>query len=159
MGHAGERRFVGIRFRKCHTPRQITESRTLTSVASSAGSKQVGRMTESSSVTTSRLAENGVYRTSFGIREEMSASSTRQSTSSRCHAGLVPTGRHSGLADRVSYARQLKRIRYVKGTEPGQYGEVGWRWEIFYRDEWRELPWHFDGPLCVTRDLVRQWYG
>ena len=54
---------------------------------------------------------------------------------------------------------EAKRIRYVKGTEPGQYGEVGWRWEIFYRDQWRELPWHFDGPLCVTQDLVRQWYG
>jgi serine/threonine-protein kinase len=32
-------------------------------------------------------------------------------------------------------------------------------WLILYRGEWRELPWHFDGPLGVTRDLVRQWWG
>ena len=54
---------------------------------------------------------------------------------------------------------KAERIRYVKGMEPGQFEEVGWRWEVFYRDQWRELPWHFDGPLSVTRDLVRQWYG
>ncbi|MCS7469116.1 hypothetical protein NZK35_20885 [Stieleria sp. ICT_E10.1] len=29
----------------------------------------------------------------------------------------------------------VERIRYVKGTDPGQYGEVGWRWEIYYRDQ------------------------
>jgi len=32
-------------------------------------------------------------------------------------------------------------------------------WLIFYRDEWRELPWHFDGPLLVTRVLPRVWHG
>ncbi|MCA9139667.1 MAG: hypothetical protein KDB00_23000 [Planctomycetales bacterium] len=51
------------------------------------------------------------------------------------------------------------RIRYARGDGPGQFGESGMRWEIFYRDQWRELPWHFDGPQCVTRDLVRRWYG
>ena len=51
------------------------------------------------------------------------------------------------------------RIRYVRSDQPGQFDETGWRWEILYRDEWRELPWHHDGPKYVTRALVRQWYG
>ena len=51
------------------------------------------------------------------------------------------------------------RIRYVRSDEPGQFCETGWRWEILYQDQWRELPWHFDGPKCVTRELVRRWYG
>lgn len=52
------------------------------------------------------------------------------------------------------------RIRYVKGRFPGQFRETDmWRWEIYYSDQWRELPWHFDGPLGVDRELVRKWYG
>ena len=51
------------------------------------------------------------------------------------------------------------RIRYVRSDQPGQFDETGWRWEVFYRDQWRELPWHHDGPKYVTRALVRQWYG
>lgn len=51
------------------------------------------------------------------------------------------------------------RIRYVNSQEPGQFNEVGWRWEIQFNGQWRELPWHFDGPLRVTQDLVRNWYG
>lgn len=54
---------------------------------------------------------------------------------------------------------ESSRIRYIKPTTPGQFGETDPRWEIHYRGEWRELPWHFDGPLCVTRALVRKWYG
>lgn len=51
-------------------------------------------------------------------------------------------------------------VRYVKGRFPGQFRETDvWRWEIYYRDQWRELPWHFDGPLGVDRELVRKWYG
>ena len=52
------------------------------------------------------------------------------------------------------------RIRWIRGEFPGQFGESGnWRWELFYRDQWRELPWHYDGPLLVTREMVRAWYG
>ena len=59
------------------------------------------------------------------------------------------------------------RIRYIRSDEPGQFLETGWLWEIFYRDEWRELPWHHGGPKYVTRALVRWcdgamvrwWYG
>ena len=54
---------------------------------------------------------------------------------------------------------EAERIRYVKGIDPGQFGEAGWRWEVFYRDQWRKFPWQFDGPLSVTRDMVRRWCG
>lgn len=53
-----------------------------------------------------------------------------------------------------------ERIRYNERPETGgQFGEMLPRWEIHYGDQWRELPWHHDGPLCVTRELVRRWYG
>ncbi|MDM4015288.1 hypothetical protein [Roseiconus lacunae] len=52
------------------------------------------------------------------------------------------------------------RVRYNNDpTEPGQFGELMPRWEINYRDQWRELPWHFEGPQYVDRELVRRWYG
>ncbi|WP_146393492.1 hypothetical protein [Allorhodopirellula solitaria] len=41
----------------------------------------------------------------------------------------------------------------------GRLGTGGDHWQIFYRDQWRELRWHYDGPLWVTRDLVRTWWG
>jgi hypothetical protein len=47
------------------------------------------------------------------------------------------------------------RIRYVRSDQPGQFVETGWRWEILYQDQWRELPWHHDGPKYVTWALVR----
>ncbi|MCC9600760.1 hypothetical protein LOC67_09305 [Stieleria sp. JC731] len=67
-------------------------------------------------------------------------------------------------AMRIKIATNLKidvdRIRYNHQPEtPGQFGEVQQRWEILYRDEWRELPWHFEGPEYVDRQLVKRWYG
>ncbi len=53
------------------------------------------------------------------------------------------------------------RIRYgpLDDGRRGKLGTEGDHWQIFYRDQWRELPRHFDGPLWVTRDLVRKWWG
>ena len=59
----------------------------------------------------------------------------------------------------INLAIDVDRIRWHNATDPGLFGEIGWRWEIFYRDQWRELPWNFNGPLEVTRALVRRWYG
>lgn len=52
-----------------------------------------------------------------------------------------------------------ERVRYITLPEPTSIGVTGERWQIWYRDQWQDLPWHFDGPLCVTRDLVRRWLG
>ena len=64
---------------------------------------------------------------------------------------------------RLKVARNLQvdpdRIKYGHLGHIGKLGTSDPRWLIFYRDEWRELPWHFDGPGGVTRDLVRQWHG
>lgn len=79
---------------------------------------------------------------------------TRRSTAPNSPAEVKEDMRHRIAANlRID----PERIRYHNATEPGQFGETGWRWEIFYRDQWRELPWHFDGPLCVDRELVRRW--
>jgi hypothetical protein len=51
------------------------------------------------------------------------------------------------------------RLRYVDTGERTSIGVTGERWQIFYNDKWQDMPWHFDGPLGVTRDLVRQWLG
>ena len=64
---------------------------------------------------------------------------------------------------RVGIAKNLKidadRIRYGNLGRQGRLGTDDPHWLIFYRDQWRELPWHFDGPLNVTRAMVRNWYG
>ncbi|QDT06904.1 hypothetical protein K227x_53270 [Rubripirellula lacrimiformis] len=41
----------------------------------------------------------------------------------------------------------------------GKLGTSGDHWQIWYRAEWRELPWHFDGPDMVTREMIRRHYG
>ncbi len=53
------------------------------------------------------------------------------------------------------------RIRYapLDGKERGKLGTSGNHWQIFYRDEWREIPWHNQGPTVVTRDMIRATYG
>lgn len=53
------------------------------------------------------------------------------------------------------------RLRYgpLEGGAQGRLGTNGDHWQIYYRDEWRELPWHFDGPVWVTREMVRKWWG
>ena len=51
------------------------------------------------------------------------------------------------------------RIRYAELPTKGRYGTEGAHWQIFYLGEWRELPWHFEGPMNVTRAMVRQWWG
>jgi hypothetical protein len=51
------------------------------------------------------------------------------------------------------------RLRYHDPGEKSAMGVDGERWQIYYRDEWQDLPWHFDGPLGVTRELVRAKLG
>lgn len=53
------------------------------------------------------------------------------------------------------------RLRYgpLEGGAQGRLGTGGDHWQIHYRDEWQELPWHFDGPMWVTREVVRKWWG
>ena len=51
------------------------------------------------------------------------------------------------------------RIQYGSLGRQGKFGTTDPHWLIHYRGEWRELPWHFDGPLLVTRAMVRAWYG
>ncbi len=51
------------------------------------------------------------------------------------------------------------RLRYCDPGKTSRIGVTGQRWQIHYRDQWQDLPWHFDGPLGVTRELVRQWLG
>jgi hypothetical protein len=51
------------------------------------------------------------------------------------------------------------RLRYHDPGQPSRIGVTGQRWQIFYGGQWSDLPWHFDGPLEVTRELVRQWLG
>jgi WD domain, G-beta repeat len=64
---------------------------------------------------------------------------------------------------RIKIARNLdidpQRVRYFDPGEPSSIGVRGERWQIHYRDDWRDLPWHHDGPLYVTRELVRRWLG
>lgn len=66
---------------------------------------------------------------------------------------------------RQRIAKQLQvdpdRIRYgpLPGDVVGKLGTDGDLWQIFYRDEWRELPWHFDSPALVTREMVIRWHG
>jgi len=52
----------------------------------------------------------------------------------------------------------LDRIRYGKLGRRGRLGTPDPHWQIFYRGEWRELPWTYDGPAGVTREIVRRWY-
>jgi|GEM_PF-2181883 len=59
----------------------------------------------------------------------------------------------------ANLAIDADRLRYHDPGQPSRIGVTGQRWQIHYRGEWRDLPWHFDGPLCVTRELVRQWLG
>ena len=75
----------------------------------------------------------------------------------------MTTGTTAGevIADmRIRTAENLNidadRIRYVRSDQPGQFGETDWRWEILYQDQWRELPWHFDGPLPADQDSKRK---
>ncbi|MCM2371256.1 hypothetical protein [Aporhodopirellula aestuarii] len=53
------------------------------------------------------------------------------------------------------------RIRYgpMENGHPGRFNTRGDHWQIHYQGEWKELPWHYDGPLQVTRETVRAWYG
>jgi hypothetical protein len=52
------------------------------------------------------------------------------------------------------------RMRYRDPGGLSRIGVTGNRWQVHYRGDWQDLPWHFDGPLCVTRGaLVRQWLG
>ncbi|EMI57447.1 hypothetical protein [Rhodopirellula sallentina] len=53
------------------------------------------------------------------------------------------------------------RIRYgpMENNRPGRLNTQGDHWQIHYQGEWKELPWHHDGPLQVTRTQVRNWYG
>ena len=56
-----------------------------------------------------------------------------------------------------SLAIDPDRLRMHDPGEQSVIGVTGDRWQIFYADQWQDLPWHFDGPLGVTRVLVRQW--
>ncbi|QDT08105.1 hypothetical protein [Stieleria marina] len=49
-------------------------------------------------------------------------------------------------------------IRYGNLGRCGKLGTTDPHWLVFYRGQWRELPWHFDGPLLVTRQHISQWY-
>ncbi|MGB7344526.1 MAG: hypothetical protein WBD20_09955 [Pirellulaceae bacterium] len=49
-------------------------------------------------------------------------------------------------------------VRYGNLHRRGKLGTTDPHWLIFYRGQWRELPWHFDGPLLVTRQHIAQWY-
>ncbi len=39
------------------------------------------------------------------------------------------------------------RLRYglLEDGKPGRMNTAGDHWQIYYREHWRELPWHFDG--------------
>ena len=50
-------------------------------------------------------------------------------------------------------------VRYDFLERPSKIGSVGKQWQIKWRGQWCELPWHFDGPTRVTWDLIRKWYG
>ncbi|MCM2370947.1 hypothetical protein [Aporhodopirellula aestuarii] len=66
---------------------------------------------------------------------------------------------------RQQIARNLNispdRIRYgpLENNRPGRLNTQGDHWQIHYRGEWKELPWHHDGPLQVTREHVRKWHS
>ncbi|TWT91622.1 hypothetical protein [Neorhodopirellula pilleata] len=53
------------------------------------------------------------------------------------------------------------RLRYapLEDGVPGRLNTEGVHWQIWYREAWRELPWHHEGPLYVTRGMVQQWWG
>lgn len=54
-----------------------------------------------------------------------------------------------------------ERLKFgpLPGVEIGMRGTAGDHWQIHYRGEWRELPWHPEYPEGVTRDHVRLWHG
>jgi hypothetical protein len=54
---------------------------------------------------------------------------------------------------------EVERIQHGNLGQHGKLGTTDPHWLIFYRDQWRELPWHFNGPLNVTREMVRAWHG
>ncbi len=63
----------------------------------------------------------------------------------------------AGMRAKVTakFSIEPERLRY---HDPGQTSDIvvsGERWQIYYRDAWRDLPGHFDGPTGVTRELVR----
>lgn len=49
------------------------------------------------------------------------------------------------------------RLRMHDPGAQSVIGVTGERWQIFYGDQWQDLLWYFDGPLGVTRELVRKW--
>jgi hypothetical protein len=51
----------------------------------------------------------------------------------------------------------VELIRYGNLGRKGKLGTSDPHWMIRYRGEWQELPWHFNGPLDVTWDLIRRW--
>lgn len=50
------------------------------------------------------------------------------------------------------------RIRYGNLGHRGRLYTPDPHWQIYYRGEWRELPWTYDGPMGVTRETVKRWY-
>jgi len=81
------------------------------------------------------------------------------------HRERMPPGTLEKTLDalRQSVASNLRidpdRLRYIDTGKPTPIGVTGMRWQILYNDQWQDLPWHFDGPLGVTRELVRRWLG
>ncbi|HBJ35165.1 MAG TPA: hypothetical protein DDZ51_10500 [Planctomycetaceae bacterium] len=57
----------------------------------------------------------------------------------------------------VNLSIDPERLRIYDPRSQSVIGVTGERWQIFYGDQWHDLPWHFDGPLCVDRALVRKW--
>ncbi len=51
------------------------------------------------------------------------------------------------------------RVRYFDPGEQDALGVEGARWMLWYDGRWQSMPWHFNGPLDVTRDLVRAKLG
>jgi len=67
------------------------------------------------------------------------------------------------LRQKIAVRLQIEpnRIRYgpLPDGQLGRLGTAGDHWHIFYRDSWRELPWHCEGPQWVTRAMMRKWHG
>jgi hypothetical protein len=59
----------------------------------------------------------------------------------------------------VKLAIDPARVRHYDPGYQSGIGVTGERWQIYYRDQWQDLPWHFDGPLSVDRALVRRKLG
>ena len=72
--------------------------------------------------------------------------------------GLQEELRHR-IARNLSIAPDRIRFGPLPDGRRGKLNTVGDHWQIFYHGEWRELPWCFDGPDGVTRELVRRWHG